>query len=88
MNMKNEVAMITIDETLKMLPPEAKQEVVDFAEFVAKKYIKSKRKVYHPKERILQLAGAWKDMHENDFQDFISGIYERREKSFKRRWQD
>ena len=85
MNMKKEEAMTTINETLKMLPPEAKQEVVDFAEFIAQKYIKNRCKVYHPKERILKLAGAWKDMHESDFQDFIADIYERREKSFKTR---
>jgi hypothetical protein len=77
--------MTAINETFKLLPPEAKQEVVDFVEFIARKYLKKKPKVTHPKKEILSFAGSWKDLDENDFQSLISDIYERREKSFTRR---
>jgi hypothetical protein len=32
--------MSTINETLRLLPPEARQEVIDYAEFIAQKYLK------------------------------------------------
>ena len=77
--------MATINETLRMLPPEAKREVADFAEFLAQKYLKKRVNTTSPKERILSFAGAWKDMNEEDFQNFIDEVYERRERSFARR---
>jgi hypothetical protein len=77
--------MGTINETLKSLPPEAKQVVAEFVEFLAQKYLKKKPKIVSSKEKILNFAGVWKDMDENDFQDFLSDVYGRREKSFKRR---
>jgi hypothetical protein len=78
--------MAAINETIKMLPPEARQTVADFVEFIAQKYLKKQSKINHSKNEILNFAGAWRDMNENDFQDFINDVYERREKSFKRRW--
>ena len=78
--------MAAINETIKMLPPEARQTVADFVEFIAQKYLKKQPKTNHSKNEILSFAGAWKDMNENDFQNFINDVYERREKSFKRRW--
>jgi hypothetical protein len=77
--------MTVINETLKLLPPEAIQEVADFAEFLAQKYFKKQTKINSAKKKILNLAGAWKDMNDNDFQTFINDVYERREKSFTRR---
>jgi hypothetical protein len=78
--------MAAIYETIKMLPPEARQTVADFVEFIAQKYLRKQSKISHSKNEILSFAGAWKDMNENDFQNFINDVYERREKSFKRRW--
>jgi hypothetical protein len=43
--------MIAINETLKSLPPEAKQEVVDFVEFIAQKYLKKQSKINHSKKK-------------------------------------
>jgi hypothetical protein len=77
--------MTAINETLKMLPPDARQEVVDFVEFIAQKYLKNKSKSNNSKEVILKLAGAWKDMNEKDYQDLINEVYERRQKLFKGR---
>jgi len=76
--------MIAINETLRLLPPEAKQEVFDFVEFLAQKYLK-KQSTSDRAKRILSFAGSWKDMNENDFQGLENEIYERREKSFSRR---
>lgn len=82
--------MIAINETLRLLPPEAKQEVMDFVEFISQKYLKKKAKSrksrvgYHEKE-VMNFAGSWKDMGESDFQGLISDIYERRKHSFSRR---
>jgi hypothetical protein len=77
--------MSAINETIKLLPPELRREVADFVEFLAQKHLRRKSKISHSKEKILKLAGAWKDMNESDFQSFINDIYERREKSFTRR---
>ena len=77
--------MTAINETLKMLPPKARQEVVDFVEFIAQKYLKNKSKSNNSKEVILNLAGAWKDMNEKDYQYLINEVYERRQKLFKGR---
>ncbi len=43
---------MTINETLKMLPPEAKKEVADFVEFIAQKYLKKKSKTNQGKRTI------------------------------------
>ena len=77
--------MIAINETLRVLPPEAIQEVVDFAEFLAQKYKKKLPKTEQSKNEILNFAGSWKDMSETDFQGFISDVYERRKESTTRR---
>lgn len=77
--------MTAINETLKWLPPEAKQEVVDFVEFIARKYHKKKSRTNRPKNEVLSFAGSWQDMDESDFESLISDIYERRERSFTRR---
>lgn len=77
--------MAAINETLKMLPPEARREVTDFIEFLAQKYLKKKDKTNNSRNRILSFAGAWKDMDEKDFQGFISDVYKRRKISFKER---
>jgi len=77
--------MAAINETIKMLPPDARQEVVDFVEFIAQKYLKNKSKNNNSKEVILNFAGAWKDMNEKDYQDLINEVYERRQKLFKGR---
>lgn len=83
---KNEVSinMIAINETLKLLPPEAKQEVFDFVEFLALKYLK-KKVINNRSKKILSLAGSWKDMNENDFQNLRDEITQRRKQSFSRR---
>jgi hypothetical protein len=62
--------MAAINETLKLLPPQARQEVVDFVEFIAQKYLKKQPKSNSSKKEILNFAGAWKDMKESDFQGF------------------
>ncbi len=77
--------MAAINETIKMLPPDARQEVVDFVEFMAQKYLKNQSKSNNSKEVILNFAGAWKDMNEKDYQDLINEVYERRQKLFKGR---
>ena len=77
--------MAAINETFKMLPPEARREVTDFIEFLVQKYLKKKDKTNNSGKRILRFAGAWKDMDDKDFQDFIGDVYKRREKSFKKR---
>ncbi|NIM12450.1 MAG: DUF2281 domain-containing protein [Candidatus Aminicenantes bacterium] len=77
--------MAAINETFELLPPEAKQEVIDFAEFLAQKYLKKQPGNNHSKEEILNFAGTWKDMNESDFQSLIREIYERRKKSFTKR---
>ncbi len=73
---------MTINETLKMLPPEAKKEVADFVEFIAQKYLKKKSKTNQAKRKLLNFAGTWKDMDEEDYQNFISEVYERRQRAF------
>jgi cell division GTPase FtsZ len=77
--------MAAINETIKMLPPDARQEVVDFVEFMAQKYLKNPSKSNNSKGVILNFAGAWKDMTEKDYQDLINEVYERRQKLFKGR---
>jgi hypothetical protein len=77
--------MGTINETLKSLPPEAKQVVAEFVEFLAQKYLKKQPKIVSSKEKILKFAGVWKDMDESDFQGFFSDVYERRKNTFKKR---
>jgi len=77
--------MNTINETFDMLPPEARKEVVDFIEFIAQKYQKKHIKQTTQKERILNFAGVWKDMDEDDFQNLVNEVYERRERAFTRR---
>ncbi|MCU0285693.1 MAG: DUF2281 domain-containing protein [Acidobacteria bacterium] len=57
--------MMAINETLKLLPPEAKQEVFDFVEFIALKYLK-KKSIDNRSKKILSFAGSWKDMDENE----------------------
>ena len=76
--------MIAINETLKLLPPEAKQEIFDFVEFIAMKYLK-KQSTSNRSKKILSFSGSWKDMSEKDFQSLKDEIYERREKSFSSR---
>lgn len=77
--------MLTINETLKMLPPEAKKEVADFVEFIAQKYLKRKAKSNPAKRKLLKFAGTWKDMDEEDYNNFISEVYERRQRAFAQR---
>lgn len=77
--------MTTINETLRMLPPEARRQVVDFVEFIAQKYLKKKVRDNRSREKILKFAGAWKDMREEDYKGFIDDIYDRRKRSFSRR---
>lgn len=77
--------MNTINETFDMLPPEARKEVVDFIEFIAQKYQKKRIKRTTQKERILNFAGVWKDMDEDDFQNLVNEVYERRQRAFTRR---
>lgn len=36
-------------------------------------------------EKIIQLAGSWKDMSEDDFNEFLSDITRRRKKAFSSR---
>ncbi len=76
--------MISINETLKVLPPEARQEVIDFAEFLVQKYLPEQPKMKSVEHGIMNFAGCWEDMEEEDFQSFINGVYERREKSSRR----
>jgi hypothetical protein len=76
--------MTTINETFDMLPPEARKEVVDFIEFIARKYLKKRTKRTTSKERILNFAGVWKDMDEGDYQNFVNEVYQRRERAFMR----
>lgn len=40
-----------------------------------------------PKNKILDFAGTWKDMNDNDFNEFIENVYERRKESFRTRRQ-
>ena len=82
--------MTTIDETLNMLPPQARQEVVDFVEFISQKYLKKKTKTkksrtMQSKKEVLNFAGSWEDMDERDFQSLVGDIYERRRDSFSGR---
>jgi hypothetical protein len=77
--------MTTLNETMKLLTPELRQEVFDFAKYLVRKHSKRKSKIGNSKERIMKLAGAWKDMDEKDFQHFLDDIYGRREKSFSGR---
>ena len=65
--------MGTINETLKLLPHEAKQLVADFVEFLAQKNQKKQTKILSSKEKILNFAGVWKDMDENDFKRLKEG---------------
>jgi len=68
-----------------MLPPEAQREVSDFIEFIAGKYLKKKAGEVCAKEKILKFSGSWKDMDEEDFQDFLNVVHERRRNFFSRR---
>lgn len=77
--------MIAINETLKVLPPEAKQEVFDFVEFIAQKYLNKQSKTEARRKDILSFSGSWKGMKEKDYQSFLSDVYKRREKSSRRR---
>ena len=82
--------MTTIDETLNMLPPQARQEVVDFVEFISQKYLKKKTKTkksrtMQSKKEVLNFAGSWEDMDERDFQSLVGDICERRRDSFSGR---
>jgi hypothetical protein len=77
--------MTAIDETIKGLPPQARQEVFDFVEFLVEKYLKKQPPSSEPGKKILDYAGSWKEMGENEFQGFIHDVYERREKSSTRR---
>jgi hypothetical protein len=80
-----EKKMATIIDTFKMLPPEAQREVSDFIEFIANKYLRKKNAEKCRKEEILKFSGSWKDMDEEDFQDFLNDVQERRESFFSRR---
>ena len=77
--------MTAIDETINMLPPEAKQEVTDFVESVARKYREADVNSQTAKDDILKFAGAWKDMDDKDYEEFIQDIYQRRKLSFDSR---
>lgn len=79
--------MATIIDTFNMLPPEAQREVSDFIEFIAKKYLKKKSQKERAKEKILGFSGAWKDMKEEDFHEFLDDIHNRRSTFFSRRRQ-
>lgn len=75
--------MATINETLRMLPPEARREVTDFVEFIAQKYLKKPSRARSSRDKILKFAGAWKDMNENDYQSFIHESSDRRHQGFR-----
>ncbi|MCK4764378.1 MAG: DUF2281 domain-containing protein [Candidatus Aminicenantes bacterium] len=77
--------MATLNETLRTLPENAKQEVIDFAEFIAQKYRKKQIKTAASTKRVLRFAGVWKDMKEKDYQGLIDDVYARREKAFSQR---
>jgi len=76
---------MTLNETLKALPPQARQELIDFAEFLAHKYTTVPANVNPNKKKILSFAGSWKEMSDKDFKGFIDEVYERREQSITRR---
>lgn len=77
--------MIAIDETLNGLPPQARQQVLDFVEFLAGKYLNKQTMPSPPGKKILDYAGAWEDMEESEYQGFINDIYQRRENSGRSR---
>ncbi len=72
--------MTVITETLKLLPPHAKKELADFAEFLAQKYLKSKIK-NNKKQKVVDFAGCWENMNEGDYTSMLNEIYDRREKA-------
>ena len=73
-------------KTIELLPPEVRQEVLDYVEFLAQKYLgKQCPATVSTKSKILDFAGAWKDMPEDDFDSLVNDVYERRKGAFKNR---
>ena len=80
------MTLIEMDQTLRVLPIQARQEAMDFVEFLAQKYVQKQSQVpVSLAQKILSYAGAWKDMDEADYQSLMTEITERREKSSTRR---
>lgn len=82
------MTLIEMDETLRVLPSQARQEAMDFVEFLAQKYMqKQSQPPVSTAQKILSFAGAWKDMDEAEYQSLMNDITQRRtNKSTRRRY--
>lgn len=67
---------------IKLIPDDKLTELYDFVHFF-RLGIETKKSV--SKNEIMQLAGCWKDMPAEIFNDFLKEITQRRNQAFKRR---
>jgi hypothetical protein len=62
------------------LPPEAQQEVLDFIQFLRKRYKQARAKEQRPKTQLAEEAfvGIWRDRQEmEDSSDWVRGVRRR-----------
>jgi hypothetical protein len=70
-----------IIEEIKLIPEDKISELYDFIHF----YRLGLETVREDTADIMRFAGCWEDMPEEEFQDFLEEIEERRQQTFSRR---
>jgi len=65
-------------EEISKIPDDRVPEIFDFLHYFR---IGLNIKTTNP-QKVLQLAGSWNDMSENEFEDFLSDIASRRKNAF------
>jgi len=76
----SEIQMRVIDE-IRLIPQEKLPELYDFIHF----YRLGLETAQDNTEEIMQFAGCWEDMPEEEFENFSEKISERRKRAFSER---
>jgi len=71
-------------EEIKLIPDFKLSEVYDFIHYLRLGVQKSKVNI----DQIMHFAGCWKDMPDNEFDDFLDDILRRRDRAFAWRRSD
>ena len=75
----------TIQQEIENVPSSALPDIYKIIKKKKKKAAVKTKSSLTKRERILALAGSWKDWDDEDFNNFIKEIYDRRSKSFGRK---
>ncbi len=79
--MNRSVIQNKVIEEINLIPEERLAELYNFIRYFRIGLQKSQKN----RENIMNFAGCWEDMSENDFNELTNNIKERRKKAFSRR---